>query len=38
MIMLINKLDSVLGTGVTLRAGQLGTWYCSACKPPSSWP
>jgi hypothetical protein len=28
--------DSVLGTGVTLRAGQLGTWYCGACKPPSS--
>ena len=28
--------EAILGTGVDLRAGQLGTWYCGACKPPSS--
>jgi hypothetical protein len=28
--------EAVLGTRVNLLAGQLGTWYCGACKPPSS--
>ena len=28
--------QAILGTGVNLRAGQLGTWYCGACKPQSS--
>jgi hypothetical protein len=28
--------EAILGTGVNVRAGQLGTWYCGACKPPSS--
>jgi hypothetical protein len=28
--------DAVLGTRVNLLAGQLGTWFCGACKPPSS--
>jgi hypothetical protein len=26
----------IIGTGVNVRAGLLGTWYCGACKPPSS--
>src|SRR4029077_7507876 len=28
--------QAILGTGVNVRAGQLGTWYCRACKPQSS--
>ena len=28
--------DAVLGTRVNLLAGQLGTWFCGACKPASS--
>jgi hypothetical protein len=28
--------EAVLGTHVNVLAGQLGTWYCGACKPPSS--
>jgi hypothetical protein len=28
--------EGILGTGVNVRAGQLGCWYCGACKPPSS--
>jgi hypothetical protein len=28
--------EATLGTRVNLLADQLGTWYCGACKPPSS--
>jgi hypothetical protein len=28
--------EAVLGARVNLPAGQLGTWYCGACKGPSS--
>ena len=28
--------EAILGTRVDLLAGQLGTWYCGACKPQSS--
>ena len=28
--------EAILGTGVNLRARQLGTWYRGACKPQSS--
>jgi hypothetical protein len=28
--------EAILGTRVNLLAGQLGTWFCGACKPPSS--
>jgi hypothetical protein len=28
--------EATLGTRVNLLAGQLGCWYCGACKPPSS--
>src|SRR5262249_18012245 len=28
--------EGILGTGVNVRAGPLGFWYCGACKPPSS--
>jgi hypothetical protein len=26
--------EAILGTGVNVRAGQLGTWYCGMCKSP----
>jgi hypothetical protein len=25
-------LDTFVGVGANLRAGQLGTWFCGACK------
>jgi hypothetical protein len=28
--------EAILGTQVNVVAGQLGIWYCGACKPPSS--
>jgi hypothetical protein len=28
--------EAILGTGVNVRAGQLGTWYCGVCKSPPS--
>jgi hypothetical protein len=28
--------EAILGTRVNVLAGQLGCWYCGACKPPSS--
>ena len=29
--------EAILGTGVNVRADQLGTWYCGACGPPSTF-
>ena len=28
--------EAILGTGVNVRAGQLGTWYCGVCRSPPS--
>ena len=28
--------EAILGTRVNVLAGQLGCWYCGACKPPSA--